>query len=193
MGNLSHFDLARWPQCKHFVETGYGNGAGLDYALTFPHFESLTEIEIDSAKIRRDHQENPRVAIIGGDSGETLEVGTCGITSPILFWLDAHYAPGFDGGEGRPIDYPLVRELAGILAHRPGHDVILIDDLNIYEAHRGDHVPNPERAAEFAALLERFAITHSATRDIVDEGYLALEPLAPKLAVLSAMGRMLDG
>ena len=85
---------------------------------------------------------DPRVRILNEASESALArvLPTIGRDRPILFWLDAHF-PGADfglagyGDERNPdLRLPLERELDLIARlRRPCRDVILVDDLRIYE------------------------------------------------------------
>src|SRR5207244_971424 len=82
----------------------------------------------------------PRVNLFAGPSPDVLRQLLGQIPMPIVFWLDAHY-PGahhnaltYDAVSEQYLRLPLEHELAVIKELRGGQrDVILIDDLRIYE------------------------------------------------------------
>jgi hypothetical protein len=209
MGHLRHFDLARVCRehgCRHFVETGTGSGDGLAYAAGLP-FETLDSIEIHAdiaAAAKRRFEADGRIRIRLGNSTELLPIILAELIAdePVLFWLDAHF-PGADLGfaayDAEPdvdVRLPLERELEIIAALRPGaSDVILIDDLRIYEEgpFKNGNIPDwaqtlpPElRHLQFVERL--FAATHETRRDYADEGYLVLVPDRPASLTSPAAG-----
>lgn len=178
---------------RTFVETGTGHGTGLEYAATMP-FEALYSVEIvpeQAAALGSRFAGDPRIHLCSGRSDLFLQDLLPTLPpAPILFWLDAHY-PGADLGlrshdsEPRPyLRLPLPLELEAIAAFRPeGRDLILIDDLRIFE--RGPNARTDLEAqglggvtayGELAEALGRFDGTHRLVRRWDDEGYLELHP-----------------
>jgi hypothetical protein len=107
---------------------------------------------------------------------------------PALFWLDAHY-PGagfglanYDADIDESERLPLRRELLMIANYRNGRDVILIDDLRIYESGKYEDGPLPpdapghpvENGADW--IRDMFAETHKSITIERDQGYLLLVP-----------------
>ena len=132
--------------------------------------------------------EDSRVMIVRADSGLFMQMASNLDLPPALFWLDAHYpGAGFglkDYGDAMPetIRLPLGRELEQIRRNRAGLDVIIIDDLRIYETGDWEDGPLPEgtpgEPAENGADWIRylFSETHTAHTIIRDQGYLLLLP-----------------
>src|SRR5207248_10586708 len=107
----------------------------------------------------------------------------------IIFWLDAHFPGGHHhlarlDAEGDPsVRLPLESELRTIRQARPGRrDVILIDDLRIYEDDQFEwgnlRQIGLENIAHYNSrfLYALFADTHDARRFLNHSGYLALLP-----------------
>ena len=182
---------------RHFVETGTGTGTGLRYAATFA-FASLHSVEIWPAQATAMQTEflgDPRITIACGESPAFLQDLLPRLPpEPALFWLDAHF-PGADLGhaayDAEPdLDrrFPLERELNAIADLRCGRpDVILIDDLRVYE--RGPHWGVDLLAQGLAHLMSPrpldeallpFRTSHSIEKHWRDEGYLLLAPLAAR-------------
>jgi len=107
-----------------FVETGTFRGDGVERALE--DFDIVYSVEADpvlySYALGR-FEDNPRVCLIHGDSGEFLE--ELWIPQPVVFYLDAHWY-----GKGDETPLPLLRELEAI-ASRPFKDVVIIDDMRL--------------------------------------------------------------
>lgn len=108
-----------------FVETGCHHGHTLHKAANI--FTECHSIEIDQrmykAAIRR-FSNSLRVTVHLGTSEALLGPLVSQICKPILFWLDAHGAPGAQCGGY----VPLITELAVAIAHGDARDVIAIDD-----------------------------------------------------------------
>jgi hypothetical protein len=157
MGDLYHFHLPdafvdRFPV---FIETGYGDGKGLDYAATH-HFKRLYSIEIwpeAAERGRRRFENDPRVMIVEGNSLWQLDKIIDHETDPCFIWLDAHF-PGADH-DGQPYDgkwmahtrTPLPYELDMIA--NLGGCFVLADDLKLYTRIRCEDkcIPNAVKKA----------------------------------------------
>ena len=198
MGSLRFFSLQPLMEqygCRYLFETGTGIGDGLHYASFFA-FERLWSVEIhpEVAATARDRFVNePRIEIVEGSSEDALKrvLPTVDRATPMLFWLDAHF-PGADFGyasykDEKDIDrrLPLERELALIGQLRaPCRDVILIDDLRIYEEGPYAMGPMPDWAQTLppelrnVAFVERapWSKTHDLQRFHEHTGYLVLTP-----------------
>jgi hypothetical protein len=112
---------------KIFIETGTGNGDGIDMAL-FAGFESIFSIELSPVLFKRQTERfkfNEKVKIIFGDSRYMLWDIIKDIDCPITFWLDAHDSGGETVGEPLP---PLIEELRVIAQHPLKNHTIMIDD-----------------------------------------------------------------
>ncbi len=194
MGTLKSFQLGYFIEhfgAKVLVETGTGTGHSLRYARTFP-FEAIYSIEIvpeQVEKLRPQFADDPRIHLIAGQSTAALQELIPQIKSNAIFWLDAHF-PGADLGLNRyeeagevSVSLPLQSELEMIRDMRTGHrDVILIDDLRIYErdnferGNAADKVPGYEWPTDSRFLYTTFEKTHKCHRFLEHEGYIALLP-----------------
>jgi hypothetical protein len=198
MGDLARFDLpalARTFSCAVFFETGTGSGAGVRRAAKTGAFSRLFTVECFpevAAKAGRALANDPRIRLIGDTSEAALDdiLPRLPADAPVLFWLDAHF-PGADFGyaayDGERDDarrLPLERELRRIRALRPhGGDVILIDDLRIYEDGPFGNGPMPDFAQTLPPerrhtrfVSELFGQTHHIHRLYQEEGYMMLLP-----------------
>jgi hypothetical protein len=100
------------------------------------------------------------VTVREGDSGALLPEILQELSSPALFWLDAHHSGGVTAHG--PDDSPLARELQCILASPLAH-VVLIDDARLLGLRDG--YPHPGRLAYLAELHGRlFSIDHDIAR-----------------------------
>jgi hypothetical protein len=198
MGTLRFFNLQPLMEsfgCRHLFETGTGLGDGVQYASYF-RFERIWSVEIHpdiAATARERFAGDTRIAILEGSSEEALKSVLPGVghASPIIFWLDAHF-PGADFGlasyqDERDVDrrLPLQRELELIAKLRqPCRDVLLIDDLRIYEDGPWEQGPMPEFAQTLPPAMRNidfvlrgpWAQTHDLQRFPQHTGYLALTP-----------------
>lgn len=149
MSCLNMFNLAELIEkfgCKVFFETGSGNGGGIKYASQFP-FKSIYSVEIDKHQVEKlsfSFKENHNIKILHGNSTEVLEnfFKFSPLEERIIYWLDAHFPSAdlgkrkFDDEKDMSIRLPLEKELDLILENRVKKgfkDVILVDDLRIYE------------------------------------------------------------
>lgn len=193
MGSLHRFDLAPIVSkynLKTFVETGTARGNSLAWAAANPDFQHLLSCEIEpllaAGAIAR-FNEDPRVSIVRMESGLFIGLFATSGLPPALIFLDAHYPGAGYGlgdyaGEGihEDVRLPLRCELQNLTA-RPPHDVILIDDLRIYEL--GDYQDGnlPEGVPGYPTpngaqwILDLFPF-HRGVRLKEDQGYLILMP-----------------
>lgn len=194
MGSLMRFkldDFVAAYRLQAFVETGTARGDSIAYAALRPEFARLLSCEIEpllaAGAICR-FNEDPRIEILRMESGQFMRLVARSDLPPTLFWLDAHYpGAGFglkDYAAAMPEHerLPLGRELAEIRKHRDGRDLILIDDLRIYET--GDYEDGPlppdtpgDPQPNGADWIRRmFADSHDARVINRDQGYLLLIP-----------------
>ena len=195
MGSLMRFKLDQFVEPNHlqtFIETGTARGDSLAYAAERPEFLHLLSCDIEpllAAGACCRFSEDPRVIISRCDSGLFMQMVARLDLPPALIWLDAHYPGadcgirGYDGNDiPETVRLPLGRELEQIRKHRHGRDVILIDDLRIYEIGEWEDGPLPEGTpgtpTEHGAnwMRELFAETHRAYTITRDQGYLLLLP-----------------
>ena len=194
MGDLRRFRLDEFLSTYHlqtFVETGTARGDSLAYAAERQEFSQLLSCEIEpllAAGACCRFNEDQRVQIMRMESGLFMQMVARADLAPCFFWLDAHYPgagfglKGYEDAMPETIRLPLGRELEQIRKHRAGRDVILIDDLRIYEL--GDYEAGPlpddtpgEPTANGADWIRTmFAETHEARTIMRDQGYLLLLP-----------------
>jgi hypothetical protein len=198
MGHLIFFNLAEMIRrygTTVFVESGTGKGFGVRCAQEFG-FERIISIEIVEPEVHRLRQwppfaTDPRVELLAGRSAEIFPRLLPTIDSPILFWLDAHFPGGdlktsaYDAEPDEAVRLPLRTELELIRRHRADagmRDVILIDDLRIYERDEFEwknldqigqgHLARYDSRFLYTTLQE----THTAQRFLQHSGYLMLLP-----------------
>ncbi|MEA2711276.1 MAG: hypothetical protein QOF78_3877 [Phycisphaerales bacterium] len=195
MGQLRSFnllDIIRRYRTSTFIESGTGWGDGVRHAATFP-FEQIISIDIMPTAIERlrgRFNHKPHVRLIAGRSVDVFAELLPQITGNICFWLDAHF-PGadmqlapYDAETDTTVRLPLEQEMRLIKQLRPNNrDVILIDDLRIYERDKfqlgnlDEHGQAHLAAYENSGFLDSlFADTHDAHRSLEQTGYLALMP-----------------
>lgn len=139
MGNVTFFDIKNIKRnCKVFFETGTYMGQGTMALMKQFDRGYTTEINPKLAMAMKNRNEKGLI-VIQDHSTNALKEYLPQIEEPCLFWLDAHY-PGDYGLMGLMPDMvlPLVDELKLIFA-RDYDDVILIDDLRIYEQGPFEH------------------------------------------------------
>lgn len=198
VGSLARHDvgsLMRRHGCVGFVETGTGAGDGLAAASLHPFawLRSCEKVPALADRARERFAADSRVAVLCMNSLGFLSLvldAKRRCDEPILFWLDAHF-PGADYGlaaygdeANESVRLPLWSELEAIRLMRPGaRDVVLIDDLRVYEEGPFGAGPLPadvrpacpvSRSAGF--VDDMFSRTHLVRRDYSDEGYLLLTP-----------------
>src|SRR5580658_5886263 len=194
MGTLEKFQLGYFIDrfnAKTLVETGTGTGRSVRYAKAFP-FDAIYSIEIVAEqveKLRPEFAADPRIHLINAESTASLREIIPEIKGNAVFWLDAHF-PGADLGLNKytesgdlAVSLPLQHELEMIRDMRPGFtDVILIDDLRIYErdnfenGNAVDKVPDYPWPNDSRFLYTTFEKTHQWHRILEHEGYFVLFP-----------------
>lgn len=193
MGSLKRFDLQRINQnfnTSIFFETGTWKGDGVAYAAKFD-FKKIYSSEVvpefaESAKNRFKNQD--QIEIINKNSIDTLNDMLPKMNANCIFWLDAHY-PGADEGLNdynfeleEEIRLPLEREIEIIASRLPKfNDVLLIDDLRIYEdgPFKYGNIPSniihpKNRSIDF--VYKYFSKTHDIYKSYKDEGYIYVIP-----------------
>ena len=147
MGSLSNFnsfkplsELINEYKLEIFVETGCYRGNSLDFALKLG-FDKLFSCDIDQEAITNCNERfitTNKIQLYHKDSISFLRTVLPAINKNALFWLDAHL-PGFDKTSGQVYEknkhnFPLEKESTLINnARKDFNDIILIDDLRIYE------------------------------------------------------------
>ena len=194
MGSLMRFRLDEFIEKHHlqtFIETGTARGDSLAYAAERHEFLHLMSCDIEpllAAGACCRFNDDPRVLIVRADSGLFMQMVARIDLPPAFIWLDAHYPgagfglKGYEDMMPETVRLPLGRELEQIRTHRNGRDVILIDDLRIYELGEWEDGNLPagtpgaptEKGADWMRYL--FADTHTAHTIVRDQGYLLLLP-----------------
>ncbi|MDB5806991.1 MAG: hypothetical protein JWN73_4313 [Betaproteobacteria bacterium] len=196
MGSLHNFILEDI-NCSVFFETGTGTGASLEFAACHKQFQRLysVEIHLDTAERAELYFANdPRIEVVNMESLAALRqiLPTVAQDERILFFLDAHF-PGeveadFQGYKA-PISLetklPLEQELE-LIAQMRGNcrDVILIDDLRIYEngpfeaGNTPESQENLDPASKNIDFAARLFPNRELHRDYRNEGYLIIAPPA---------------
>ena len=145
MGTLRDFDPWRF-DCNVYFETGTGHGFSLTYALASDRFDFLYSVEIDAETFQRAEMlfgVFPKLQLIHSDSASALRATLPSLSggTSILFFLDAHFPgetsssfAGYKADVPEDLRLPLHAELQLIRDLRPhNQDVIIVDDLRIYE------------------------------------------------------------
>lgn len=173
MGHINFFDLhAVKGDCKVFVETGAGEG--LSTVQLCDHFDRGYCIELMSHLAWKLRAKNlPELTVLEGNSFDVLETLLPTIQEPCLFWLDAHYPELYGSAPLDPVHtLPLVKELELVLK-RPYNDVILIDDLRVYQQGPFQSGNLPVGLMPGSGLLESFdGKRHVVTCYYENEGYV---------------------
>ena len=205
MGTLRFFNLQPLLEqfgCRILFETGTGLGDAVKYASYF-RLDRLISVEINAQLAEHAREavgHDPRVRIFCDTSEAVLRSVLPQIpkSTPILFWLDAHF-PGADyglaeyqGEADQDRRLPLQRELATIAELRAGaRDVLLIDDLRVYEDGEYGQGPCPAEALPLPELrhlncLADWEATHDIRRLYQHTGYVVLTPKPPVQLKLAA-------
>jgi len=130
---ISAETLKQFAYYKTFIETGCGNGGGIDAALA-AGFEEVYSIELYKDKylpVRTRFANDLRVSLLLGNSTSILTGLLPALSStPCVFWLDAHYDFAVRGkGNNLEDVQPILGELEAIQKHsRINTHTILIDD-----------------------------------------------------------------
>jgi hypothetical protein len=193
MGSISRFNLLQIKKdykTNFFFETGTWKGDAIQVALD-SGFEKILSTEIIpnlALEAQNRFSSNPRVRIIEGDSASALKNELPALNGRCVFWLDAHF-PGADAGmkkydeeKNQDRRLPLESELKAISELRKkGRDVIIIDDLRIYEdgPFKNGNAPRdvlPQRNRNINFVYKFFSSTHTIHKFYSDEGYILLLP-----------------
>ena len=145
MGTLDAFKPSDF-SCNVFFETGTGTGYSLGKALDAGCFQKLYSVEIDAETyqyVTQRFREVRNLTLLCSESPSALRAVLPSLATDdrVLFFLDAHF-PGevtnsFAGYKADVPEHkrlPLELELSVIAEVRANsHDVIIVDDLRIYE------------------------------------------------------------
>ena len=193
MGSLKNFNLPKIIaeyNIRYLIETGTWKGDGVAYAKQF-RFEKILSTEIvpsiaNAAKER--FKNSPKIEILTGNSIDIFKQRLPNLNGNCLFWLDAHFPGaeekinGYNDYADEDVKLPLKKEIELIRSLRKNHhDVILIDDLRIYEEgpYESGNMPEDilrpsEKNIDF--IFQEFGNTHNIVRSYVREGYLIVTP-----------------
>jgi hypothetical protein len=194
MGELFVFSLGEMISAyaaDTFFETGTGYGFGVQFARMFP-FRHIFSVDIIASEIERlkfPFGGDKRVRLFAGQSVDVMRQILPQIQGNIIFWLDAHF-PGahhqlknYEAENDSDVRLPLEQELTLIKQLRPNkRDVILIDDLRIYEKDNFEEGNLSDLGLESIGrfdsrfLYSTFQETHQAHRILKNTGYLMLLP-----------------
>ncbi|RYF86270.1 MAG: hypothetical protein EON98_04205 [Chitinophagaceae bacterium] len=197
MGRLKRFNLDKLiaiADAKYLFETGTWKGDGLAYAAKSPFKKLYSSEIIDTVaeKAVNRFRQDGRIEIIHASSIDALNSHLSQLDGNCVFWLDAHF-PGAEEGlkgynevEDEGIKLPLQKEMEIIATRKHKYqDVILVDDLRIYEEGSFDSgnlpdnvLPPKVRNTQFAETL--FGDSHQIIKSFRDEGYLILIPKSVK-------------
>lgn len=193
MGSINRFDLANLIEeynIDFFFETGTWKGDGVAYSSKLP-FKKLFSCEIieeiyNKAVVRFKNENN--ISVFHGSSEEALYKLNDQIKGNCIFWLDAHY-PGAEEGihsynefEKENVRLPLHTELDIIRKLRPNYnDVIIVDDLRIYEhgPFKNGNMPDsilPPAIRNINFAYDLFSDTHEIIKLYQDHGYIVIVP-----------------
>ncbi len=193
MGTLRKYEM-KTSLCKVFFETGTGLGHSLQHALDNGNFDNLYSTEIYKETANRaiiKFKKYKYVQILNTNSITALAatLPTIPPDVPILFFLDAHFPgeveQGYDYATNDPssLNLPLEEELCLIKKLRSNsQDVIVVDDLKIYENGRyengniGDNFANIEQTWRNLDFLNNLFFNKSIERLYLDDGYLIIKP-----------------
>lgn len=201
MGQITAFNIPAILElfkCKTYVETGTGIGDSLRFILNFA-FDKIYTVDIDEELIEsaKNNFKDPRVTFINSLSTQALQelLPTLDKDDSVLFFLDAHL-PGADFHKitytesmekYKQDSFPLEEELKMIKAARKDKkDVIVIDDLQLYEPDKCQHKTwFYENVQEQLGLKKNSKFVYDLYQDTHDiqivtthQGYLLLTPKA---------------
>jgi hypothetical protein len=193
MGTLHKYDLQH-TQCQVFFETGTDLGHSLKHALDNGNFSTLYSSEIHAPTADRASAlfaPHPQVHIMHSDSTTALGsiLRAVPSTSPIFFFLDAHF-PGevevgyaYSGNIPNGVTIPLQEELQIISQLRPSTmDVIVVDDLKLYEdgpfenGQISDNFANISPSWRSLDFVQALFPDKTIEKSYLDDGYLILKP-----------------
>jgi hypothetical protein len=140
--------LANKHKFESFVETGTYRGDMLERISKKTSVKEILSIELDqrlAVEAQFRFRKNPNIKILQGDSGSVLASIVPGLPQPALFWLDGHYSGGVTALGTTTT--PIFAELQSIEATKRDSDVLLIDDIRLFNGEDG--YPTLEQLVEF--------------------------------------------
>lgn len=193
MGSLKKFNLnflIYKYDVKFFFESGTWKGIGLKYACA-SKFQKLISSEIVSdfaTDAAKKFSHDKRVKVVNDSSVNALASELISLNGNCLFWLDAHY-PGADDKQAdyndeldEDIRLPLEKEVE-IISKRVNNynDVIIIDDLRIYEdgPYKNGNIPHdilPPTVRNIDFIYKYFTNSHVIEKFYDNEGYVVVYP-----------------
>lgn len=176
MGNVTHFDKEEISKYKVFVETGTYTGSGASYLASLCERGYTIDVFKQCAIL------NDSITFLYGESTEHLEKICQEEPEDIVFWLDAHYPADYGVPTGIKV-LPLVEELEIIAKYRQDKkDLILIDDLRIYETrnYQSGNLPISHQPGDggFMEKVKAMFPGRELRVELDDEGYLSILPNA---------------
>jgi hypothetical protein len=144
--------LANKNMFKSFVETGTYRGDMLARISKKTSVNEILSIELSehlAAEAKFRFRKDTKIKVLQGDSGEVLLSITKGLPQPALFWLDGHYSGGITA-HGKTTT-PIFAELQSIATSKRDTDVLLIDDIRLFNGHDG--YPTLEELTDFIHVL----------------------------------------
>lgn len=195
MGKLSDFPLADYVNrgFKTLVETGTGSGTGVDFArgFAFDRIWSCEIVEQQAKAMGLRYSSDLRVRILNQESPLFLDYLFTNVIGPhqkCVIFSDAHFPASdvfgipYDSEPDLKKRLPLEGELEVLLKHHRSHDIVIIDDLRIWEKcpmQGGDleacglgHITRYD-APDFLAPWRE---THIVEKRYVDTGYIVMMP-----------------
>ena len=191
MGAIYQYNIFEYIQTynlENYIETGTGIGDCLRHALQFD-FKKLKSVEIypQVYNIIKNEFLDSRVELFLGNSYELIGQMVKNLEGNTLFFLDAHF-PGADSHfetYTSTKDYdtrlPLEREVHTLNSVRDlSNDVIIIDDLRIYEDNNYSEgnwdlrLQAGGNGIQF--IYDVFEKTHQIEKDLRSQGFLIITP-----------------
>jgi len=192
ISNINLTELINKYKINTFVESGTADGTGLRYVYTNSKFKNYYSSEINEKVYNKVLPKFPEknIHLYFGDTITELPkiLDLIPQEDIILFWLDAHL-PEFSDPTFKPTSVqtriPLKKELEIIKSKRTkNHDVIICDDLRIYEDGPFDH-GNWKDRLQFGDLGTTFIYEimggiYSIKKIYQHEGYIYILPFGEK-------------
>jgi len=196
MGAIYQHSISEYIQTynlENYIETGTGMGDCLRHALQF-NFKKLKSVEIYPQvydRIKNGFSDS-RVELFLGNSYELMEQMVKDLKGNTLFFLDAHF-PGADfhfktytSTQDYNTRLPLEREVCTLDTLRDlSNDVIIIDDLRIYEDNsysEGNWDLRLQAGGNgIQFIYDIFEKTHQIKKDLRSQGFLIITPKNTKI------------
>lgn len=193
MGAIYQHDVKNYKEkynLENYIETGTGEGTCLSHVLNFD-FKKFFSIEIYPKvfeNVLPKFKNVKNCELVLGNSFEELPKILKKIEGNTLFFLDAHF-PGADfhyETYTSVTDYdtrlPLEKELNVLKENKDlSKDVIIIDDLRVYEDNQYGDGNWPLRKVAGADNIDfvynLFSSTHNIQKDLRFQGFLILTPI----------------